>query len=154
MRDAHSEDPGATEQRDAEIVRATWAKVAPHRRVAAAVFYARLFRLAPETRALFGPDIENQGRKLLDTLSFIVAHLDDVEPLRHEAGALARRHVGYGVTAEQYDILGESLLWMLEHILGPAFDEATREAWSTACDGLSGMMIAAAHGEGVRVQYA
>ena len=136
------------------VIRASWARAAAAPDMATRLFYGRLFRLAPETRALFGPDIENQGRKLLDTLSFIVAHLDDVEPLRHEAGALARRHVGYGVTAEQYDILGESLLWMLEHILGPAFDEATREAWSTACDGLSGMMIAAAHGEGVRVQYA
>jgi nitric oxide dioxygenase len=135
-------------------IRASWARAAAAPDMAARLFYGRLFRLAPEARALFGPDIESQGRKLLDTLSFVVAHLDDAEPLRHEAAALARRHVGYGVTADQYDTVGDSLLWMLEHILGPAFDETTREAWTAAYDGLSGMMIAAADGEGERVQYA
>jgi nitric oxide dioxygenase len=139
-------DPGAGARRDAELVRATWAKVAPHRRMAAAVFYARLFRLAPEARSLFRDDMEAQAAKLADTIAFVVDHIDDEAVLVPAARDLARRHVDYHVTAEQYDQVGEALLWTLRELLGPAFGPEEEGAWARAYAAIASVMVAEAYG--------
>mgnify|MGYP001768358801 CR=1 FL=1 len=60
------------------------------------------------------------------------------------AEALARRHVSYGVTAEQYDSVGAALLWTLEKGLGEAWTKDASEAWTAAYSLLSGVMRRAA----------
>ena len=42
-------------------IQASFRKLAPIADRAAALFYARLFKMAPETRALFRGDIDTQG---------------------------------------------------------------------------------------------
>jgi hemoglobin-like flavoprotein len=46
--------------------------------------------------------------------------------------ALGHRHVGYGVTDDQYELVGAALLYTLEQGLGPAFTPEVRDAWSEA----------------------
>jgi hypothetical protein len=41
---------------------------------------------------------------------------------RGKAGALAKRHVGYGAKAEHYPVVGAALLWTLEKGLGDGLD--------------------------------
>jgi len=43
---------------------------------------------------------------------------------------LGRRHDAYGARPEHYDLVGECLLGALERALGPAFDDALRQAWA------------------------
>ncbi len=133
---------------DIARIRRSWAAVAANPRMAGELFYGRLFSLAPETRALFRSDMAAQGKKLTDTLGFVVDHLDAPGPLVEEAAALARRHVAYGVRAEHYAPVGAALLWTLERMLGPAMDAETRAAWTAAYAALSETMIAAAHPDG------
>ena len=45
--------------------------------------------------------------------------------------ALGARHVGYGVRASDYRVLGDALLAALAAVLGDGFD-AAREAWALA----------------------
>ena len=45
-------------------------------------------------------------------------------------GALALRHVEYGVKDKHYDDVGTTLIWTLERMLGPAFTPAARDAWT------------------------
>jgi nitric oxide dioxygenase len=124
-------------------VRDSFGKVAPIADQAAALFYGRLFEIAPETRALFKSDISEQGRKLMATLAVVVRGLDDLPSLMPAVTRLAERHAGYGVAAVHYAPVGAALLWTLEQGLGEGFTPEVKDAWTTAYGTLSGVMIAA-----------
>ena len=127
--------------RQRAIVRETWAAVAPIAPAAAALFYSRLFELDPSLRRLFGhASMEEQGRKLMQTLSVAVASLDRLDTLLPAVEALGRRHVGYGVRDEHYATVGEALLWTLEKGLGESFTDEARVAWATTYRTLAGVM--------------
>ena len=51
------------------LVQQSFAKVAPISEQAAALFYGRLFEIAPEVKPLFRGDMKEQGRKLMATLA-------------------------------------------------------------------------------------
>ena len=126
-------------------IRASFSKVAPIAEQAAALFYGRLFEIAPEVRPLFkASDMKEQGRKLMGTLAVVVKGLDDLPALMPAVNALAIKHNGYGVTAAHYAPVGAALLWTLEQGLGDGFTPAVRDAWTSAYGTLSGAMIAAA----------
>lgn len=57
-----------------------------------ALFYGRVFELAPEVRPLFRQDIAVQGRKLIATLAVLVDSLEQFEELRPMLKALGQRH--------------------------------------------------------------
>lgn len=132
---------------DVARIRRTWSRVILSRQIVGTIFYSRLFALAPETRALFPASLDSQGRKLVETLGWIVDHIDDAETLLPQARALARRHVAYGVTAEHYPAVGAALLETLQAGLGDAFGEADAVAWREAYAFLSAEMIRAAYPE-------
>lgn len=125
------------------LVQVSFAKVVPIAEQAAALFYARLFELAPGVRGLFKGDMQEQGRKLMTMLGIVVNGLTRLDQIVPAAQQLARRHVGYGARPEHYPVVGAALLDTLATGLGADFDDATREAWGTAYALLSGVMIAA-----------
>jgi nitric oxide dioxygenase len=129
------------------LIRNSFAAVVPIRAAVAAMFYARLFEIAPEVRRLFPRDLSAQGAKLMAALAFVVARLDRLDDVRLEVAALAVRHVGYGATEAHYAAVGNALLWTLERRLGESFTDETRQAWTTAYAVLSGAMIAAAQAD-------
>jgi len=126
-------------------IKTSFSKVAPIAEQAAALFYGRLFEIAPEVQPLFrAVDMKEQGRKLMGTLAVVVKGLDDLPALMPAVETLARKHVGYGVAPEHYAPVGAALLWTLEQGLGKGFTPAVKDAWTTAYGALSGAMIAAA----------
>lgn len=131
------------------LVQSSFAAVLPHTDVVAAGFYARLFALAPETRALFRHDMTDQGRKLFLTLATVVDALDALDRVLPVAEALAVRHVGYGALDRHYAIVGEALVGALAETLGDRFDADTRAAWIHAYTLLSDHMRAAAAGASI-----
>ncbi|MFZ4407929.1 MAG: globin family protein [Paracraurococcus sp.] len=127
------------------LVQDSFAKVVPIKEAAAGLFYNRLFEIDPGTRPLFAhSDMAAQGQKLMATLGFVVAGLTRLETVVPAAEALARRHVGYGVTEAHYASVGAALLWTLGQGLGEAFTPEVEAAWTAAYTLLSGAMIAAA----------
>jgi nitric oxide dioxygenase len=126
------------------LVRTSFAKVEPIAEQAAAIFYDRLFELAPQVRGLFKGSMLEQGRKLMAMLRTITLKLDDLDTLVPAAQGLARRHVAYGAKPEHYAVVGQALLDTLAKGLGDDFTPAVREAWSTAYALLSKVMIDAA----------
>lgn len=135
------------EQTTSEMIRQSWALVAANPALPQ-MFYANLFRLDPSTKPLFVGDLERQGRKLTDTLSFIVDNLEQAEILVPAAEDLARRHVTYGVTKDQYASVGSALLLTLSQLLGAVFSRAAEAAWVETYANLSELMIDAAYGPG------
>lgn len=114
-----------------QLVKQSFAKVAPIADQAAALFYGRLFEIAPEVRPLFKGDIKEQGRKLMATLGMAVSSLERLPELVPVVQELGRRHVKYGIKDEHYDTVAAALLWTLEKGLGDAFTPEVKEAWTT-----------------------
>jgi hemoglobin-like flavoprotein len=141
--------PPMTPQQVAEV-QASFAKLAPMADQAAALFYRRLFEEAPQLRPLFTTDMTVQGRKLMATIATVVNALDDIEAIAPAVCDLAKRHVGYGVRAEHYEMVGTALLWTLERGLGDQFTAAVRAGWVSAYGALSQIMIAAAYPGGAQ----
>jgi hemoglobin-like flavoprotein len=128
------------------LVQSSFSKVAPIADTAAALFYDRLFTIAPPVKQLFKGDMAEQGRKLMATLAVVVNGLTNLDAILPAASALARRHVSYGVKPSHYATVGEALLWTLEKGLGDAWTAETASAWTTAYQTLSSFMIREAYG--------
>ena len=129
-----------------KAIQDSFAKVLPISEQAAALFYGRLFEIAPAVKPLFRGDMAEQGRKLMATLGFVVNGLGSLESILPAASALAKRHVDYGVTAADYAPVGAALLWTLERGLGAAWTPELAAAWGDAYGVLSGFMIGEAYG--------
>ncbi len=129
-----------------ELVQDSFAKVAPISEQAAALFYGRLFDIAPEVEPLFKGDMTEQGRKLMATLAVVVNGLSNLSSILPAASALAKRHVAYGVRPGHYAPVGEALLWTLERGLGAGWTQELAAAWAAAYTTLSQFMIAEAYG--------
>ncbi|MGO9700658.1 MAG: globin family protein [Xanthobacteraceae bacterium] len=127
-------------------IQESFKKVAPISEQAAALFYGRLFEIAPAVKPLFRGDMTEQGRKLMATLAVVVSGLSNLEGNLPAASALAKRHVGYGVKAADYTPVGAALLWTLERGLGDAWTPDLAAAWGAAYTVLSGYMIGEAYG--------
>ncbi|MEM8746254.1 MAG: globin domain-containing protein [Actinomycetota bacterium] len=97
-------------------------------------FYAALFELSPESRAMFPEDLAAQRTKLLDELSALVdlaTHLEAAGPagLDRRTAELGRRHDGYGTGPDHYLVGGEALLLALEATV-PGWTDDHRDAWA------------------------
>ncbi len=125
-------------------IQSSFAQVLPIADVAAALFYQRLFELDPRLRPLFSGDLSEQGRKLMTMLQVVVNGLTRLDALIPAVQTLGRRHVGYGVTDEHYEIVGEALLWTLHQGLGEHFTPNVAAAWATAYALLADVMKQAA----------
>jgi hemoglobin-like flavoprotein len=129
-----------------KLVQASFAQVTPIADQAATIFYDRLFEIAPSVRPLFKGDMAEQRRKLIAMLATVINGLGDLNSILPAASALAKRHVGYGVNAAHYAVVGDALLWTLERGLGPAWTKDVAAAWTTTYTTLADFMIGEAYG--------
>ncbi len=129
-----------------KAIQDSFASVAPISEQAAALFYERLFEIAPNVKPLFHGDMKEQGRKLMATLAVVVNGLRNLESILPAASALAKRHVDYGVKAADYAPVGAALLWTLEKGLGAQWTPELAAAWGSAYTILSEYMIGEAYG--------
>ena len=128
------------------LVQESFAKLVPIADQAASMFYERLFEIAPQVRAMFPPDMAEQQRKLMATLTIVVSGLSNLESILPAASSLATRHVAYGAWPEHYPVVGAALLWTLEQGLGKEWNEEVADAWTAAYAMLSDFMIKQAWG--------
>jgi len=130
--------------RQISLVQESFAAIRGDTDAAAALFYAKLFELQPGLRALFSDDMANQRRLLMKMISVAVEQLRGIDALLPALHDLGRRHVGYGVREEDYEMAGAALLATLAEALGPRFSDEARAAWASAYGVLSGAMLAGA----------
>jgi len=131
--------------RQITLIQQSYEQVSGISEQAAAIFYARLFEIAPQVRPYFKGDISTQGVKLMATLGAVVIGLNDFDRIAPVAQSLAVRHVDYGVQPEDYAPVGEALIYALAQGLGAAFTTELKESWITAYAILSAVMIDAAY---------
>ncbi len=133
--------------RQIDQVRDTFVHVLFDPERAARLFYGRLFDLAPDTRALFGNEMDEQGRILIRSLATIVTGLARFDAMAPALADLARRHVEYGVERRHYITVGVAIIDMLTIVCEDDFDASSRAAWLEAYELIADTMIAAAYPE-------
>jgi hemoglobin-like flavoprotein len=128
------------------LLQRSFAKIEPMADQFGAIFYARLFTIAPEIRPLFRPDLKAQQSKFMKVIKEVVQlHLRAIVSLPVTADATSRAvlpgafwsgklHAAYGVRAEDYVIMKSALVWALEKTLGADATDEVKEAWGAAYD--------------------
>jgi len=119
-------------EKQIRLLRQTFALLEPKAGIAGLVFYRQLFTLDPSLQKLFQSSIELQSRKLMESLGYTVATLENPKTLVPVLESLGRRHVTYGVQKKHYDTVVIALLQALEQVLDTAFTAEVRDAWNTA----------------------
>lgn len=123
-----------------QLLRESFARVEEQADIAALVFYRELFSIAPELRSLFNTSIEVQGRKLMESLRYTIATLEQPETLVPVLEGLGRRHLSYGTKSEHYQIVVRAMMQMLAEVLGRRFTQDTAAAWEEALNYVSRAM--------------
>ena len=95
-----------------------------------ALFYAELFRLDPQLRALFPPDLLEQERKLMRALAKLIHLIGDPKDFRQEVLQIVERHKAYNVKPIDYLTFGDAFVTTLGAVLGERFTPEAREAWN------------------------
>jgi hemoglobin-like flavoprotein len=133
--------------RQIELVQLSWHQMPYTLEETATRFYTRLFETDPALKRLFRGDMQDQGRKSMAMLTFIVDSLGRMQEIVPSLRSLGSRHASYGVRDEHYGTVGATLLATLEAALGPRFTPEVRSAWMAALEALAGTMTQAAKAE-------
>jgi hemoglobin-like flavoprotein len=104
-------------------------------------FYAILFELYPQAKGLFGRNTQKaQAAMLTSALVSVLDKIEDASWLESTLGPLGAKHVGYGVTDEMYDWVGECLLAALAETAGDDWSPELAADWTAAYAAVAGLM--------------
>ena len=96
-------------------------------------FYEFLFNDYPQVKPLFkNSDFSKQKMNLLNSLVYIVDHLEKPEELSTYLKDMGRRHVRYGTEEGHYPAVGKTLLKTFAHFFGEDWTEELNREWSNA----------------------
>ena len=93
------------------------------------LFYTKLFFDHPGLRRVFPLQMDQQNKKLVDMLSYIVLNIDDFQAVKKTIEALAISHGKYGTKPEHYTMVGSALMWTLQKAIGKEWNSDLEEAW-------------------------
>lgn len=116
-----------------DLLAHSFSEVAAQGEAFAAAFYERLFALAPESRTLFaGTTMDQQEKQLLAALALVIEHLREPETLALVLKHLRQQHLAYQVTADGFEMGGETLLETLRLFLGDQWTPELQDVWTEA----------------------
>ena len=124
-----------------ELLETSFQAVSPRADDLMDIFYDKLFAQHPQVKSLFETvDMAKQKKQLFASLALVVRNLRKPEVLTDAVGKLGIRHVGYGVRAEHYPLVGQALLEALAEVAGGAWNEELEQAWADAYEALTGII--------------
>jgi len=129
---------------DIALVQEGWRTIGPVKRIAAELFYAKLFELDPALQALFSDDLQLRSQKFLQLMDATVRALDRVDVLLPAIRELGIRHPLFGDSDEHHATVATALLWTLEKGLRKEFTPQVKSAWIKTYGVLSQTMRSAA----------
>jgi hemoglobin-like flavoprotein len=131
------------DQRQVDLVRASFARLPQDAEAVGMLFYAVLFKIDPELRPLFKGDLKRQSALLVTMIATAVDNLDRFDLVITAVQELGRRHARYGVKDMDYDTVETALLLTLAQALGSEFTPEVRRAWIACYRTLTEVMKAA-----------
>ena len=112
-----------------KLIRSSFKKAAPRAAQLVEIFYDKLFDLDSTLRPLFASDISVQRTKLASMLTIVVDVVDKPDVLLDAAEKLGQRHAFYGVSPDDFEPVGQALIYSLGEILGDDFTYDVETAW-------------------------
>lgn len=126
------------------LLRASFEKIAPRADLFAQAFYQKLFDAYPEVKPLFGTSsLEDQQRKLVQSLIVIMKSLDQPEKLQPFLVELGGRHHGYHVQERHYGYVAQVLMQTLAEFLKQDWTPELAHEWQTALVQVAQIMLSA-----------
>lgn len=110
-------------------------------------FYAQLFAMDTEIRAMFPAAMDVQRARFFQALSDIAAaqqsqqDRDNLVPYLQDLG---RAHRKFGVRERHYEVFSRALIATLQRFAVPRWNETAKQAWETAFNHAATVMIEAA----------
>ncbi|HEY3952764.1 MAG TPA: globin domain-containing protein [Streptosporangiaceae bacterium] len=129
---------------DVARLRENLAEVTMHGDELPLFFYSDLFLRHPEMRDMFPISMAAQRSHLVDALVKIVSQVGNADELTTFLEGLGRDHRKFGVVAEHYEALSDSLLATLEYFSGPSWSPELEDDWTAAYELIGSIMMAAA----------
>ncbi|WP_159467380.1 globin domain-containing protein [Dyadobacter sp. 3J3] len=126
------------------IIKNSWFHIVNNTENAGEYFYEVLFELDPTLKPMFKTNTEEQSKKLVTMLSYVISKLNALDEIMPQIQGLAQRHSKYGVNAEHYQVVGQALIQMLEYKLEKQWNEEIKDAWLEVYTILSSAMIRSA----------
>ncbi|MCM1982604.1 globin family protein [Lyngbya confervoides] len=125
-----------------ELLEQSFAKITPQASDFAASFYENLFQDYPEAKPLFATtNLQEQSKKLLSSLVFVVENLRQPEALVEVLQGLGARHVKYGALPEHYPLVGNTLLKTFRQYLQADWTPDIQQAWTDAYSVITEVML-------------
>ena len=125
-------------------LRLSLARLLAHGDTLATTFYALLFERYPSVRRMFPDDMGHQQKKLMQTLGWVVTHMDrpgEIVPALRELG---RRQVEYGSKTEHYPLVRDTLIDAMARTAGGDWSFDIAEDWRQSIDLIGRHMMAGA----------
>lgn len=141
------EDPLARLHSRDSALRLALHEAARHPRVLGAMFYDRLFTLAPQARALFPAEMGDQQQKFARTLLAIADALSPAASgaLPQQLRQLGLRHRHYGAGPLDYVAVGQALGDALGAAAPGLFDAGVAAEWQRCYAWIVTQMLSGAH---------
>ncbi len=114
---------------DIARIQQSWYSVAPVKRVAAELFYVKLFELDPTLKLLFSDDLKLRQQKFLQLMDATVNGLERVDVLLPAIRELGIRHPLFGDSDDHHGTVAAALMWTLEKCLRKDLTPELRSAW-------------------------
>jgi hemoglobin-like flavoprotein len=105
---------------------------AEHGTELADLFFARLFSEHPELRTMFPADMTAQKKKLVDTLSMVIEHLQRPQVVRARIEHLGMAHRNYGAKPEHYPYVAQALIGAMAETAGSHWTGDLQGDWTVA----------------------
>jgi hemoglobin-like flavoprotein len=121
---------------DIAHVQATWHTLEPVKRVAAELFYVKLFELDSTLKLLFANQ-QTREQKFLQLMDATVNGLEHSEVMMSAVRELGIRHPLFGDSDERHGTIAQALFWSLQKCLRSEFTGEVRAAWTNTYELLS-----------------
>lgn len=123
------------------IIETTWELAASlGKQEVGVLLFRQIFDIAPGALQLFpfkdepdiyeSPKLKKHALGVVNAVGKAVASLRDLDTLVPLLQDLGRKHVGYGVKLEHYDVVGQALLKTLSLGLGDKFSKGVEASWT------------------------
>lgn len=142
--EAHENAASGISEREARLVKESFAVIEGRAREAMEYFYAWLFVRHPEIRAMFPLAMSAHREQVFSALARIVWSMDSPQALAGYVGQLGRDHRKFGVKDKHYQVFFGVLGATIRHFGGGCWNAETEAAWDAALSAVTRIMQAAA----------